>query len=186
MTAADTPARGPMTGRAKADAIVRALQAAGIDLIATLPDAWMTDLLTALAAAPGMQLVRVTREDEAVGICAGAWLGGRRAAVLTQNAGVLLATNTLAGLAHHHQIPVLLLVAQRGGFDDDQYYQVYKGRVTAPVLDAIGVPYESVRGPADYELIADAQRQAQLARRPVALLFTRAALLGDPGAEGSP
>lgn len=169
-----------MTGKEKAAAIVAALQAAGIDLVATLPDAWMTDLIEALATAPGMTLVRVTREDEAVGLCAGAWLGGRRAAVLAQNAGVLLSTNMLAGLAMHHQIPLLLLVAQRGGLDDDQYYQVYKGRVTAPVLTAIGVPHHAVEGPQHYGRIGEAFRQANLARLPVALLMQRAAFAGDP------
>lgn len=168
-----------LSGQEKARRVVRALREAGIDLVAALPDAWMTDLLVALAQEPGMTLVRVTREDEAVGLCAGAWLGGRRAAVLAQNAGVLLSANTLAGLALHHQIPVLMLVAQRGDVDDDQYYQVYKGRVTVPVLDAIGVAHHAVRGPGDYHLVSAAYRQAQLARRPVALLFARAALLGD-------
>lgn len=168
-----------MTSQQKAAAIVAALQAAGIDLVATLPDAWMTDLIEALAATPGMTLVRVTREDEAVGLCAGAWLGGRRAAVLAQNAGVLLSTNMLAGLAMHHQIPVLLLVAQRGGIDDDQYYQVYKGRVTAAVLAAIGVPHHAVEGPQHYDRIGDSFRQAHLARLPVALLMQRAAFAAD-------
>ena len=169
-----------LSGPAKAALILAELEAAGIDLLAALPDAWLSDLIDGAAADPALTLVRVTREEEAVGIAAGAFLGGRKAAVLAQNAGVLLSTNALAGLAMHHQIPVLLLVAQRGGVDDDQYYQIYKGRVTAPVLDAIGLPHHLVRGPGDYRLIAEADRQARLARLPVALLFGKAALVGDP------
>lgn len=176
MTASPTRLTGPQ----KAAVIVAALKQAGIDLVATLPDAWLTDLIVAIAADRAITLVRVTREEEAVGICAGAWLGGRRAAVLAQNAGVLVSVNALAGLAMHHQIPVLLLVAQRGGIDDDQYYQVYKGLVTEPVLDAIGVPHHRVRSVSDCGLIAQAQRQAHLSRLPVALLFERAALIADP------
>lgn len=176
------PVGARLDAREKAASIIAALRAAGIDLVAALPDAWMSELLAALASAPDITLVRVTREDEAVGIAAGAWLGGRRAAVLAQNAGVLLSTNTLAGLTLHHQIPVLLLVAQRGGIDDDQYYQVYKDRVTEPVLTALGVPAHRVRGAQDHRLIASAWRQAELARRPVALLFERMAFLADPPA----
>ena len=177
-----TPDADHLTGPQKAALVVDALKQAGIDLIATLPDAWLTDLIVVIAADPAFTLVRVTGEEEAVGICAGAWLGGRRAAVLAQNAGVLVSVNALAGLAMHHQIPVLLLVAQRGGVDDDQYYQVYKGRVTEPVLDAIGVPHHRVRSVADRGLIGQAQRQANLSRLPVALLFERQALVGDTGA----
>lgn len=172
-----------LSGKAKAAMILEALKAAGIDLVATLPDSWLSDLIDAIAADPLMTLVRVTREEEAIGLCAGAWLGGRKACVLVQNAGVLLSVNALAGLAMHHQIPVLLLVAHRGGAEDNQYYQVYKGRVTAPVLAALGLPHHWVLGPADYQRIGPAQRQAQLARLPVLLLFDRPALVGDNAGE---
>jgi sulfopyruvate decarboxylase subunit alpha len=170
------------TGKEKAALILGELKAAGINLVATLPDSWLTELIEAIEADPAMELIRVTREEEAVGICAGAYLGGRKAAVLAQNAGVLLSVNALAALAYHHQIPVLLLVAARGGAEDNQYYQVYKGRVTVPVLDALRLPHHAVTEPAHYKLIGAAQRQARLARVPVLLLFDRLALLGDdPG-----
>jgi len=164
--------------KTRAGQILAALKQAGITLVAALPDAWLTDVIEAIAADSGMTLVRVTREDEAVGICAGAYLGGRKAAVLAQNAGFLLSVNALAGLAMHHQIPVLLLLAQRGEADDNQYYQVYKGRVTEPVLRAMGLPYHRISGPEHYALIGAALQQAELSRMPVALLLSRAALLG--------
>ena len=53
--------------------------------------------------------VPVTREDEGVGLCVGAYLGGTRGALICQNAGLLLAGNALAGYAHLHQIPMLIL-----------------------------------------------------------------------------
>jgi sulfopyruvate decarboxylase subunit alpha len=175
-------ARPPLDGKAKAGLVLAALKAAGIRLVATLPDSWLSDLIDAIAADPMMTLVRVTREEEAVGLCAGAWLGGRKAAVLAQNAGVLLSVNALAGLALHHQIPLLLLVAHRGGAEDNQFYQVYKGRVTVPVLQALGLPHHWVRTADDYRQIALAERQSQLTRTPVLLLFDRLALLADePG-----
>ncbi len=167
------------TARIRALEIVAALKRAGIDLVATLPDAWLGDLIAALDADSAMTVIRVTREDEGLGICAGAWLGGRRAALVAQNAGLLLSTNVLAGLALHHQIPALMLVAQRGGPDDNQYYQTYKGRVTVPVLAAIGVPHHRVDGPEDFHLVEDGWRQSLLCRMPVALLFSRRALFGE-------
>jgi sulfopyruvate decarboxylase subunit alpha len=172
----------PATGEQKAALIVAALKRAGIDLIATLPDAWLGHLLTACNDDPAMTVIRVTREDEGIGLCAGAFLGGRRGALVAQNAGFLLSTNALAGIAMHHQIPLLMLLAQRGGPDDDQYYQIYKGRVTVPVANALGLPCHVLTGADDYHLIEDAARQAHLARMPVAVLLTRDALLG--GGEG--
>lgn len=167
------------TARARALEIVAALKRAGIDLVATLPDAWLGDLIAALDDDRALTLVRVTREDEGIGLCAGAYLGGRRAALVAQNAGLLLSANAIAGLAMHHQVPVLMLVAQRGGPDDNQFYQTYKGRVTAPVLSAIGVPHHLVAGPEDYHLIEQGWQQSVLCRMPVALLFTHRALFGE-------
>jgi sulfopyruvate decarboxylase subunit alpha len=169
------------TAEERALAIVAELKRAGIGIVSTLPDVWLGAVIGALDADPAMTLIRVTREDEGLGICAGAFLGGKRAALLAQNAGILLSTNVLAGLAMHHQIPALLLVAQRGGPDDNQYYQTYKGRVTVPVLSAIGVPHHRVDSPEDFRLIEEGWRQSFLCRMPVALLFTRRALFGEAG-----
>ena len=79
----------------------------------------------------------------------------------------------------HHQIPLLMVVADRGGIDDDQYYQVYKGRVITPVLDAVGIPWHRIETTAHIGKIVPAMRQAWLARSPVALLCSRQALRGD-------
>jgi sulfopyruvate decarboxylase subunit alpha len=163
--------------------IVEALGRAGITLVASLPDKWLSDLLDAVTATPALTHVRVTREDDGMGLCAGAYLGGRKAALVCQNAGLLLSANVLAGFGHHHQIPFLVLAAYRGSYDDAYYYQMYKGRVTEPVLQALGIPHHLVAGPADYHLIEDGVRQADLSRLPVVLLLTQRALLGD-AAEG--
>lgn len=166
------------TAAEAADAVVAALKAAGIDLVATLPDAWLGETIARIEADPAMTLVRVCREEEGVGICAGAFLGGRKACLLGQNAGFLLSVNALTGLGLHHAIPVLLLLAQRGGPEDDQYFQSYKGRVTAPVLDAINVPHHSLDRIEDAGIIGDAWRQAWLARYPAAVLMTGRFLRG--------
>ncbi len=166
----------PKTG---AQAITDGLRSAGVSIVATLPDAWLTSTIAEVEADPGMTLVRVAREDEGVGICAGAFLAGKRAVLLAQNAGFLLSVNALAGMALHHHIPILMLLVDRGGPDDDQFFQSYKGRVTRPVLDALGFPYHKLDRAEDAEtMIAQASRQAQLARSPVAVLLSRALLTG--------
>lgn len=161
-------------------ALVAALHRAGIDLAVSLPDSWLTPVLTAVEEDGGIEHVRVAREDDGVGVCAGAWLGGRRAVLLCQNAGLLLAANVLAGMAHHHQIPVLAVAADRGGIDDGFYYQAYKGRVSTRVLDAVDVPWHRIDTPAGLASIPAAYTQAELHRRPVVVLAAKAALLGPP------
>ena len=157
--------------------IVEQLKRAGISLVASLPDQWLRDLIGACEADPAITHVKLAREDDGVGICAGAWLGGRKAAVICQNSGVLLSANALGGVAFHHQIPLLMLTAHRGCFDDNQYYQMYKGRITEPVLRAMGLPHYVIDGPEQFPLIEQAARQAYLSRLPMILLLRRRALV---------
>jgi sulfopyruvate decarboxylase subunit alpha len=158
--------------------ILEHLKRAGIDLVASLPDQWIGELVKQCETDPAITHVRLAREDDGVGICAGAWLGGRKAALICQNAGVLLAVNALGGIAYHHQIPFLILAAHRGHFDDGQYYQQYKGRLCEPVLTAMGLPHYVVDGPDQLSLIADGAREAFLKRMPVVLLLRKRALAG--------
>jgi sulfopyruvate decarboxylase subunit alpha len=156
------------------------LRQAGVRIAATLPDQWLGGVISALDAEPAIRLVRVTREDDGVGICAGAYLGGQRAVLVCQSAGLLLSANALAGYAQHHQTPFLVLAALRGGHDDGYYYQTYKHRVITPVLDALGLPHHTLHTPDDLSVIPDAARQAWLSRRPVVLLAHRDALRDAP------
>ncbi|HEV8670758.1 MAG TPA: thiamine pyrophosphate-binding protein [Candidatus Limnocylindria bacterium] len=166
-------------GTSNAERIVCALVAAKVEIATSLPDSWLAPLIARIDAEPQIQHVRVTREDDGVGICAGASLGGKRAVLVCQNAGVLLSANALAGYAHHHQLPFLVLAVYRGSYEDRFHYQMYKGLVTEPVLDGLRIPYHVVGEVGDGSLVGDAVREADLGRKPVVLLLRRAALLGD-------
>jgi sulfopyruvate decarboxylase subunit alpha len=155
------------------------LRSAGVTLVASLPDQWTGDLIRVVQAQPDMVHVRVGREDDGVGLCAGASLGGRRATLICQNAGLLLSANALAGYAHSHQLPFLILCAVRGGPDDAYFYQAYKGRVTVPVLDALQIPYHRIERADDLTLIEDGYRQATMWRMPVVLLLGQRVLNGQ-------
>lgn len=165
-------------GADNAEQFVRALVAANVEIATSLPDSWLTPLIARIEAEPSIRHVRVTREDDGAGICAGASLGGKRAILVCQNAGVLLSANALAGYAHHHQLPFVVLAVYRGSHEDSFYYQMYKGRVTEPVLRGLGIPYHVVDRVADAAMVGDAVRQSQLTRSPVVVLLRRSALFG--------
>ena len=162
--------------------ILAGLKRAGIDLIASLPDQWLGDLIGRCESDPAITHVKLAREDDGIGMCAGAYLGGRKAALICQNAGVLLSVNALGGMAFHHQIPFLVLAAHRGCFDDGYYYQMYKGRTTVPVLEAMGLPYYVIDGPEQFPLIEQGAKQSYLSRLPLVLLLRRRALVAPAGA----
>lgn len=159
--------------------LVGALTAAGVTIAASLPDSWLSALIDRIDAEKAIRHVRVTREDDGVGICAGASLGGKRAVLVCQNAGVLLSANALAGYGFHHQLPFLVLAAYRGSYEDTFYYQMYKGTVTEPVIAGLQLPYHVIDRIEQVGIVENAVRQATLLRRPVVVLLRRAALLGD-------
>ena len=150
---------------------------AGIDLVSSLPDQWIGKLIDQCEADPAITHIRLAREDDGVGVCAGAFLGGRKAALICQNSVVLGSVNALGGVAFHHQIPFLVLAAHRGMSEDNQYYQMYKGRICEPVLRAMGIPHFIIEGPEQLSLIEDGVRHAYLNRLPVVLLLRKRALL---------
>jgi sulfopyruvate decarboxylase subunit alpha len=166
-------------GSESADRIVRALVEAHVEIAASLPDSWLSPLIARIDAEAAIRHVRVAREDDGVAICAGASLGGKRAVLVCQNAGLLLSANALAGYAHNHQLGFVALAAYRGTHEDRFYYQMYKGLVTEPVLDGLRVPYHVVDRPDALGIVADAVREARLVRAPVVVLLRRAALFGD-------
>lgn len=177
-TPAGAPAPAPGAA-SRAEALVDQLVAGGVELAATLPDSWLTAVIERVADHPDLRHVRVTREDDGAAVCAGAALAGKRAVLVCQNAGALLAANGLAAYALHHQLPFLVLAAHRGDHDDGFYYQAYKGAVVPKVLDAIGLPRHHLKSSADDHLVGEALDQAWLHQRPVVVLCSRRALLGD-------
>jgi len=76
-------------------------------------------------------------------------------------------------------LPFLVLAVYRGSYEDRFHYQMYKGLVTEPVLEGLRIPYHVVDDVGDASIVGDAVREADLGRKPVVLLFRRAALLGD-------
>src|SRR5262252_3348683 len=101
-----------------AAAIVAGLRRAGIDFIATLPDEKMLEVIRALEHEKGIKHIPLCREEEGIGICAGAYLAGKKTALVMQNAGFLNSCNALTTTSMQLQIPTLLLIYYAGDRGD--------------------------------------------------------------------
>lgn len=152
-------------------AIYRGLGRAGIDLAASVPCINLKELLCLVSQDPGMIHIPVTREEEGVGICAGAWLAGRRPAILMQNSGLGNSINALASLDLLYRIPLLMIVSQRGSRGETISGQIPMGRLTEPLLNTMDIPVFTPR-PAEAEaMVARAWSLASGKRTPVAVLL---------------
>ncbi|MBN1323394.1 MAG: sulfopyruvate decarboxylase subunit alpha [Methanotrichaceae archaeon] len=152
-------------------AVYRGLKRAAIDFVASVPCINLKDLLLLVEADPAIVHVPATREEEGVGICAGAWIGGRRPALMMQNSGLGNSINALASLDQLYGIPLLMIISHRGGEGESISAQVPMGRLTPALLDAMEIPFSTPR-PEDAEgAIARAWNTAAVEARPAAVLL---------------
>jgi sulfopyruvate decarboxylase subunit alpha len=155
--------------------IVNGLKNAGIGLIATLPDINLAELLHAVEEDREILHVPLCREEEGMGICAGAYLVGKKCAAIMQNGGFFNSNNAIVSTLLQYQIPVLLLIYYAGDVGDRTFS--VSGSLTEPVLQALGIRYYIMRETSDApELIKRAQILAEDSKRPVALLLTKEVL----------
>jgi sulfopyruvate decarboxylase subunit alpha len=161
--------------KACAAAIVTALKNARIDFVATLPDEKMLELIRTVEKDPDLKHVPLCREEEGIGICAGAYLAGRRTALIMQNAGFLNSCNALTTTSMQFQIPTLLLIYYAGDIGDRGFTTL--GAVTEPVLHGMGIRYYILRRREEVdEVLRGAQILADDSKKPVALLLTKSVL----------
>src|SRR3970282_2796467 len=90
---------------------------------------------------PEMTLVRLAKEEEGVGISAGAHRAGCKSAMLMQNHGFLAAVNGIGSCAQLYRIPLLMLISHRGEFGERDPWQTEGGGGTEPVLRALRIAY---------------------------------------------
>jgi len=151
-----------------------ALKRSGIRLLSALPETWLVHLIRMAEDDPEMTLVRLAKEEEGVGISAGAHLAGVKSAMLMQNHGFLASVNGIVSCAQLYRIPLLMMITHRGEFGEKDPWQTEGGGVTTHVLDALRIPYSRLDSPGHVaDRIAKAQTLAYSASRPVALLLCR-------------
>ena len=155
-------------------AVYKGIKAAGIRYLSALPETWLIYLLQLAEDDPEVTLVEVAKEEEAVGIAAGAYFAGKPNALLMQNHGFLAAINGIVSLALLYRIPLTMLIALRGHWGEPYPWHTQGGILTEPVLRGLGVPFEYARDPAKVgQQIREALTFANSSLSPVALLLTR-------------
>ena len=154
--------------------IYDALKACDVRMLSALPETWLVHLIRMAEEDPEMTLVRVAKEEEAIGVSAGAHLAGVSSALLMQNHGFLAAINPIVSLALLYKIPLVMLISYRGHMGERDPWQTQGGMATEPILRALGIPIWHLSDPRDVQRrLRDAQTLAHAALAPVAVLLSR-------------
>ena len=126
-----------------------------VDLVTYVPDNVLRPLIELVHTDPYFTAFACAREEEAVGITAGAWMGGRRGIVLMQTSGFATLPNTLASLSVPFQIPTLMMVSERGTMGEFNIGQQMVARTMRPVLDALMIEAHTMTRLDEMEFILD-------------------------------
>ena len=121
----------------------RLLAERGFNFFTGVPCSLITGLLRELTDNPRYAYYPAVREDAAIGLGVGAYLGGKRPVVLMQNSGLGTALNALTSLAILYEIPLLLIVTYRGEGCEDAARRAHldapehwlSGAITDPLLE---------------------------------------------------
>lgn len=153
--------------------VLQTLKRNDIRLVPYVPDRVLTPLIKSLHSDPFFTTFATAREEEAVGIVSGAWMGGLRSAVLMQTSGFATLANVLASLAVPYQIPLIMFVSERGTLGEFNWGQALTARTMRPVLDALAVEHHTITRLDEVEFITDRTiKQAVMTQAPAALILS--------------
>jgi sulfopyruvate decarboxylase subunit alpha len=152
------------------------LERCGYNFFTGVPCSLFEGVTRILDDEPRYGYVSAVREDAALGLAAGAYLGGRQPAVLMQNSGLGVSINALVSLHQIYDIPALLIVSWRGQDGRDAPEHLIMGRVTAPVLQLLDVPYELCEPESMAAQLESLTATMRTTGRPVALIVPKGIL----------
>ena len=129
------------------ETIAEALKRADISPCVAVPCKNLAALLLILERQPERMVIYPTREEEGVGICAGAYLAGRFPILICQNSGLGNLVNAYASLNQFYEIPVFLLVSYRGDEREKIAAQKPMGAISKDLLDLLGIENHTLDRP---------------------------------------
>lgn len=152
------------------------LERHGYDFFTGVPCSLFESVTRILDDEPRYEYVSAVREDSAIGLAAGAYLGGRQPVVLMQNSGLGVSVNAVVSLNQIYDIPTLLVVSWRGQDGRDAPEHVVMGRVMEPFLRLLDLPYEVFDSASIDAQLAALTATMKRTRRPVALVVPKGIL----------
>src|SRR4029078_4033056 len=122
--------------------------------------------------------VPVNREESAIGLCSGAYMGAMGASALMGASGFMTVIYAITKINYTYEIPLFLMATLRGAAGDHHKHHISNRLYLLPVLASIDMPYTVSDNPSDIPLISRCYRHTRTVSRPMAVLFTRDLLRG--------
>jgi sulfopyruvate decarboxylase subunit alpha len=158
--------------------VIAAIKRSGVEYILSVPDiSTSAELLWPIARDPDLNLIRVCKEDETIGISAGLSYSDRRAVLLFQHTGLLDSINAIRAVAVEYQLPICMMVGllNKQPGTPPAASDSYGIRIVPPILDAMGIFNEWIETQDDLPKVAATIERCYAKPEPVVLLIGRSA-----------
>ncbi|MFW6075003.1 MAG: decarboxylase [Chloroflexota bacterium] len=173
-----------MAGTAWHDAIVEGFRANDIRLICHVADTVLAPIIRRFEEDPDFETVTLTREEEGIGLLTGAYLGGKRGALLLQASGLGNTLNAIGSLAIPYQIPFPILLSPRGEPLEHNLVQLAWGKAAPKAVDALDLQWLDMRREDEVPfLVEHGVHHAYVSRRPLVLSISTQLSGGKRGAQ---
>ena len=151
---------------------------AGITLVASLPDDWIAQTIARFEQDERFTHVPANREESAIGLCSGAFLSGTGALALMGASGLMTLVYAITKINYTYEIPVFIMITQRGTFDDGAKFHVSNGLYLTDVMKSIDLPYTVIETRDQLPMIAESYHHSRKISRPTVAMLPKKLLLG--------
>ena len=156
-----------------ADEAIRGLEEAGINFVSGLPDGWQRNVHELVEQNDTFRYAPACNEGVAFSMCAGAWLGGMKSALIMENSGIRVAAEYIARISLGTGVPVTMICSYRGDVGETEHWGVPHGIVAEPLLQALRIKFVVVRRVEELaQAIKRAKRLSEAQLHPVAVLVS--------------
>ena len=141
-----------------------------ISFVTTVPCKQLAGVIDEIDARDGIFHIPSNKEDEGMGLCAGAWMGGKRPAIIMQNTAIGVTINTLATLIQYYRMPLPMLISYRGELGEPVACQVEMAVHTKALLAQMNIPTYHFHQEADVDELDAILKYTFMCNKPVAIL----------------
>ncbi len=150
--------------------IVDDLVANDIEFVTTVPCKQLAGVIDEVEARPEIYHIPSNKEDEGMGLCAGAFMGGKRPAIIMQNTAIGVTINTLVTLIQFYRMPLPMLISFRGELKEPVACQVEMAVHTKALLSQLNIPTYHFHKQQDAEELDAILKYTFMCNKPVAIL----------------
>jgi len=152
------------------DQIVADFVANKIEFVTSVPCKQLAGVIEKIENSPDIFHIPSNKEDEGMGLCAGAFMGGKRPAIIMQNTAIGVTINTLVTLVQYYRMPLPMLISYRGELGEPVACQVEMAVHTKALLAQLNIPTYHFHHRDDVGELDAILKHTFMCNKPVAIL----------------